>query len=626
MADYKLTNGDYFIICDNGVGNLNIQANVDIQGTLTYSNVVTVNAAFFTVAESNPGTILDMGLLAQTGPNAFAGLRFDVPSNTWQISNSVNGSGNAISPYIPILTTSSNLSNPNIGNATATSINVSSTIQTSNLVASNNIIVSGWANVGNLSSLNVVQGNTGNFDVIYANSITSTGDVVSGGTLSATGQVSGSDVIAAGVVSGLMMSASGNVTSDGIVTGNATANFFIGDGRYLTNIDAGNLIGGYGNGNVANFLPTFTGLVAANTVSATANITGDYFFGNGAFLSGLPESYSNANVAAFLPTYTGDITANSVSTSGNISGDYFLGNVASATGFPTLDNYSNANVANFLPIYSGDVTADYVSANYYIGDGNGISNIQWISISGANANVEAYLPTSTTILAIDSNVSSLANSTANNFSNVNGNVTTLSANVANVWVEIGNINGNASNTNSNVSTLSANVSNVWIEIGNINANVANTDSNVSTLSNTVANLSAGAYSNANVASYLPIYDGNILVDYVNANSVVLANATQTTRLSAPVTALVATNITLPTTVYAVNYDWVLKSTDNSAVSMGKGFVTANTTAASTTYYGNSTVGSGLGSVSVSGNSTALTFTASAGAVAGTFIIMLTEYL
>lgn len=604
MADYKLTNGDYFIICDNGVGNLNIQANVDIQGTLTYSNVVTVNAAFFTVAESNPGTILDMGLLAQTGPNTFAGLRFDSPSNTWQISNNVNGSGNAISPYIPILTTSSNLTNPNIGNATATSLNVSSTIQTSNMVASNNIIVSGWANVGNLSALNIVQGNTGDFDVLVANTISSVGTISAGGDISSNGQVSGSDLVAAGVVSGLMLTATGNVTSAGLVTGNANvignveAGFFIGDGRYLTNIDAGNLLGGYGNANVANFLPTFTGTITANTVSATANITGDYILGNGAFLSGITTDYSNANVASFLPTYTGDITANSLSTSGNITGDYYFGNVTFATGFPTLDNYSNANVANFLPIYSGDVTADYVSANYYIGDGNGISNIQWTGISGANSNVEAYLPTSTTILGINSNVSSLSNSTANNFANVNGNV----------------------------STLSANVSNVWIEIGNINSNVANTDGNVSTLSNTVANLSAGAYSNSNVASYLPVYDGNILVDYVNANSVVLANATQTTRLSAPVTALVATNITLPTTVYAVNYDWVLKSTDNSAVSMGKGFVTANTTAVSATYYGNSTVGSGLGNVSVSGNSTALVFIASPGVVDGTFILMLTEFL
>jgi hypothetical protein len=45
-----------------------------------------------------------MGVLAQTGPTTFAGLRFDVTANAWQISNSVNGSGAAIASYANILT------------------------------------------------------------------------------------------------------------------------------------------------------------------------------------------------------------------------------------------------------------------------------------------------------------------------------------------------------------------------------------------------------------------------------------------------------------------------------------------------------------------------------------------
>jgi len=49
-----------------------------------------------------------------------------------------------------------------------------------------------------------------------------------------------------------------------------------------------------------------------STVSTTGNITGNYFFGNGSQLTGLAATYSNSNVASYLPTYSGDIAANIV--------------------------------------------------------------------------------------------------------------------------------------------------------------------------------------------------------------------------------------------------------------------------------------------------------------------------
>jgi hypothetical protein len=82
--------------------------------------------------------------------------------------------------------------------------------------------------------------------------------------------------------------------------------------------------GSYGNANVANYLPTFTGNVGGgyytgNIAIATgfANITGNivtvanvaanYVLGNGAFLTGLPATYANTNVANYLPTYSGNL-------------------------------------------------------------------------------------------------------------------------------------------------------------------------------------------------------------------------------------------------------------------------------------------------------------------------------
>ena len=79
---------------------------------------------------------------------------------------------------------------------------------------------------------------------------------------------------------------------------------------------------------------------AFTTVSATGNITADYFIGNGSQLTGLPESYSNANVAAYLPTYTGNLVSltGAVTTTANISGNYFIGNGSQLTGIQTVSS------------------------------------------------------------------------------------------------------------------------------------------------------------------------------------------------------------------------------------------------------------------------------------------------
>jgi hypothetical protein len=39
--------------------------------------------------------------------------------------------------------------------------------------------------------------------------------------------------------------------------------------------------------------------------STAGNITADYFVGNGSQLTGIASSYGNAEVANYLPTYTG---------------------------------------------------------------------------------------------------------------------------------------------------------------------------------------------------------------------------------------------------------------------------------------------------------------------------------
>ena len=113
-----------------------------------------------------------------------------------------------------------------------------------------------------------------------------------------------------------------------------------------------------GTSNVAVFANTG---VYVSRLIATGNIsTGNYILGNGAFLSGLPATYSNANVADFLPVYSGNIAAAYVSVSGNVVGGNILtlGNVSAqgtinATGNIVTNGY-------FVGTFVGNVTGNFV--------------------------------------------------------------------------------------------------------------------------------------------------------------------------------------------------------------------------------------------------------------------------
>lgn len=50
---------------------------------------------------------------------------------------------------------------------------------------------------------------------------------------------------------------------------NVAATYFVGDGRYLSNINTANVISNYGNANVAAYLPTYTGNLSATNITST---------------------------------------------------------------------------------------------------------------------------------------------------------------------------------------------------------------------------------------------------------------------------------------------------------------------------------------------------------------------
>jgi len=120
MSTFKTTSGDYTVNLgpyDSGnskwAGTMNVNGNLNVVGNITYVSDIAVNDAFIIVAANNTGTVTDMGMVAKKTSNTYAGLRFDVSSNVWQVSSSVNLDGSPVSSYANIATGNASVSGSN---------------------------------------------------------------------------------------------------------------------------------------------------------------------------------------------------------------------------------------------------------------------------------------------------------------------------------------------------------------------------------------------------------------------------------------------------------------------------------------------------------------------------------
>jgi hypothetical protein len=89
MATVKTTSGDYTI----NVGPYD-------SGNATWAGTMSVNGNL-------------NGLVATKGTGSYAGLRFDVAANTWQVSSSVNIDGSPVAAYASIATGNATVSGAN---------------------------------------------------------------------------------------------------------------------------------------------------------------------------------------------------------------------------------------------------------------------------------------------------------------------------------------------------------------------------------------------------------------------------------------------------------------------------------------------------------------------------------
>jgi hypothetical protein len=301
------------------------------------------------------------------------------------------------------------------------------------------------------NTANTVAGANVTGTVANATYAVSAGSATTAGTVTTAAQP---NITSLGTLTSVTVTANvtgGNLRTTGLVsaTGNVSGNYFLGNGRQLTGIVATEVgvlpsLSVTGNTVTGNLLTG--GLISAvGNIKTVGNITGNYFVGNGALLTGITVSAGTSivngnsnvavgangnvtvsvagvsNVAVFDPA---GVTINGLlSATGNIAGNYLLGNGAFITGLPA--GYSNADVANYLPTYTGNLVSltgpvtttsnvtggnvltdgvvsatGNVTGNYFLGNGalltgvitsvaninNGTSNVTVVS-SGGNVTV-----------------------------------------------------------------------------------------------------------------------------------------------------------------------------------------------------------------------------------------------
>jgi hypothetical protein len=269
-----------------------------------------------------------------------------------------------------------------------------------------------------------------------------------------------------------------------------------------------------------------------SNISVAGNVTATYFVGNGAFLTGIASSgsnYSNVQVATYLPTYSGNIAANI-----SKAGYTWTFGTGGTTQFPNSlilapasqsitmqsDQYSQLMWENANLTVAPNMA---INSNFYVAQNNATLDIGYRDGSGTqlikswywNVDGNLTLPSGGYILNSDNSIYGAGSSYSN--VNVATYLPTYSGNVANIRLGTSGVltfadgttqitAGGGSYSNVNVSTFLAGSSTVFVgNVGNV-ATVYPLQSNITQMfigGNTV--ITSGNASNPN-ATFL-MYNG-----------------------------------------------------------------------------------------------------------------------
>jgi hypothetical protein len=327
-------------------GNVQTTANISATGTI------------------RGGNFISAGTVSATGA---------VAGNTIEAGATVSATGNVIGGNVLTAGQVSATGNVNGGNVNVSSIiSVNGNVQAGNLRTAGQVSATGNISGGNATVAGLITGG----NIFTAGQVSTTGNVI-GGTLysdtliSAAGNVRGNNINSGGSISavgnilGAALSVSGNATAGNVYTGNIlTDNYRYANGTAIS------FAGNYSNANVAAYLPTYSGTVTANVISASGNVTG-----------------------------AGIYTAGVVSAAGNITGSYFLGNGSQLTGISLVGNVTG-NAVQYTAPFGGASTitgtskwSQFVSVLDFGADPTGTNDSRGAFQAALNTAKHVYIPT-----------------------------------------------------------------------------------------------------------------------------------------------------------------------------------------------------------------------------------------
>jgi hypothetical protein len=389
------------------------------------------------------------------------------------------------------------------------------------------------------------------------------GNAATAGTVTTNAQP---NITSVGILTSL--SVSGNITTGNLDGANSiTANYFIGSGNNLSNIQGANITGAVTYAGTANS-------VALANVSGAGNIasinldgsTSNVLYGNGVFAPAA-ATYGNSDVATFLASYG----SNTITTTGNVSVGNIIGNGQALSGI------AGANVSGFVPNANVANTAFAVA----LGNVSGAGNIASINLDGSTSNVlygnGVFAPAA--VSYGNSNVATFLASFGSNTITTTGN-----ANVGNL-LSLGTIGGNVGG-NAVFLGDGGLLSNINIAAG---SSIVNGNSNVTVAANSIVSISvAGTPNVVVVTNTLANITGNLSVSSnITAGNI---SATLFTGNGQALTGLTGANVTgtVANATYAITSGSA--TTAGTVTTAAQPNITSTGTLASLSVSGNANVG------------------------------------
>jgi hypothetical protein len=174
-----------------------------------------------------------------------------------------------------------------------------------------------------------------------------------------------------------------STTSDSNLGNVATANYFVGSGNGLSNVQGANVSGAVSYATTANSVAVanVTGIGNISTVNLDGN-SSTVLYGNGVFSPVPAGGYDNSNVATFLASYG----SNTITTTGNVSVGNIIGNGQALTNIAAgniIGAVAYATTANSVAVANVTGIGNIATTNY---NGNGsqvlAGNGYWVAQSG----------------------------------------------------------------------------------------------------------------------------------------------------------------------------------------------------------------------------------------------------